>query len=94
VILTDGEATYLVPVVGWAWERHLWKSAEDGVEGVDIDEPTGEPVIINEEGTGVAAVSDVLSCMSGKFQNAGILRPGKTMGDEDDRGWEEVAPKE
>lgn len=95
-VLTDGETTYLVPVVGWCWERHSWFDQQDERGGYDLDEVTGEALIIAEDGATVAAASDVASCMGTKehrWHVETIIAPGKTLADVGHSGWEEFQTK-
>lgn len=92
VVLTNGKDTYIAPVVGWAWERHVWKNG-DGL-GLDIDPIMGEPIIVTEDGCRIASVSDVLTSMAAGSETKGLIAPGRAYGGPNADGWVQVKTQE
>jgi hypothetical protein len=86
-IVTDGKTTYLVPIVGWAWERTVWRDGDQ----FSVDPLDGEPFVAGVEGQHAATVSDLISTMAGKdWRCDGVLAPGKSLGDPNADGWETI----
>lgn len=89
VIVTNGATTYIVPVVGWAWERTAW--ADD--DSYSIDSTSGEALVAGVEGLAyVETASELVKhFMSGDgWRVEGLLAPGKTLGDRDRDGWQQI----